>query len=71
MTTARELRFAFTFDDYDAAPRLFCGVLGLETLENLDHAGGRGIILRIPSATLELFDRDQGRVMDELEMGRR
>ncbi|MPZ92390.1 MAG: VOC family protein, partial [Actinobacteria bacterium] len=55
MTAARELRFAFTFDDYEAALRLFRDVFGLETIEELDHEGGRGVILRVPSATLELF----------------
>lgn len=70
MTQARELRFAFTFDDYEAALRLFRDVLGLETIEDLDHPGGRGVILRVPSATLELFDLAQGRVVDEIEVGR-
>ena len=70
MTAARELRFAFTFDDYEAALRLFRDVFGLETIEDLDHEGGRGVILRVPSATLELFDRAQGEVVDGIEVGR-
>ena len=70
MTAARELRFAFTFDDYEAALRLFRDVFGLETIEDLDHEGGRGVILRVPSATLELFDLAQGKVVDEIEVGR-
>jgi predicted enzyme related to lactoylglutathione lyase len=70
LTPARELRFAFTFDDYDAALRLFRDVFELETIETLDHPGGRGVILRVPSATLELFDLAQGRVVDEIEVGR-
>lgn len=70
MTTARELRFAFTFDDYDAALHLFRDVFRLETVMDLDHEGGRGVILRVPSATLELFDRGQGRVVDNIEVGR-
>ena len=70
MTAARELRFAFTFDDYEAALRLFRDVFGLETIEDLDHEGGRGVILSVPSATLELFDRAQGEVVDDIEVGR-
>ena len=31
MTEARELRFAFTFENYDAAVRLFRDVFGLRT----------------------------------------
>jgi catechol 2,3-dioxygenase-like lactoylglutathione lyase family enzyme len=70
MTAARELRFAFTFDDYEAALRLFRDVFGLKTIEDLDHEGGRGVILRVPSATLELFDLAQGEVVDDIEVGR-
>ena len=71
MTSAREVRFAFIFDDYEAALHLFRDVFGLKTLEDLDHQGGRGIILRVPSATLELFDREHGAFVDEVEAGRR
>jgi catechol 2,3-dioxygenase-like lactoylglutathione lyase family enzyme len=70
MTTARELRFAFTFDDYDGAVRLFRDVLGLETLMDLERQGGRGVILHVPSATLELFDVRHTQVIDEIEAGR-
>jgi catechol 2,3-dioxygenase-like lactoylglutathione lyase family enzyme len=70
MTHARELRFAFIFDDYDAALHLFRDVFGLETLKDLDHQGGRGVILRVPSATLELFDREHGQLVDDVEVGR-
>jgi hypothetical protein len=55
-----ELRFAFIFDDYEAALELFRDVFWLEILKDLDHQGGRGVILRAPSATLELFDREHG-----------
>jgi hypothetical protein len=36
MTPARELRFAFVFDDYDAALHLFSDVFGLDAI--LDHS---------------------------------
>jgi catechol 2,3-dioxygenase-like lactoylglutathione lyase family enzyme len=70
MPPARELRFAFIFDDYDAALRLYRDVFGLETVEELDGQGGRGVILRVPAATLELFDLDYGRLVDDVEVGR-
>jgi catechol 2,3-dioxygenase-like lactoylglutathione lyase family enzyme len=60
MTPARELRFTFVFHDYDAALHLFRDVFGLETVLDIDHEGGRGVILKVPSATLEVFDRAQG-----------
>lgn len=70
MGRARELRFAFTVDDFDAAVRLFRDVLGLETLMDLEEQGGRGVILQVPSATLELFDIRHTDVVDEIEVGR-
>lgn len=70
MNSARELRFAFIFDDYDAALHLFRDVFGLETMEDLDDQGRRGVILKVPSATLELFDREYARFVDEVEVGR-
>jgi len=70
MVAARELRFAFTFDDYETALGLFRDVFELETIMELDSEGARGVILRVPSATLELFDRGQGRLVDDIEVGR-
>ena len=70
MVAARELRFAFTFDDYETALGLFRDVFELETIMELDSEGARGVILRVPSATLELFDRGQGRLVDDVEVGR-
>lgn len=70
MTTARELRFAFTFDEYDEALRLFHDTLGLDVIETFDHQGGRGVILRVPHATLELFDDEHTRMVDDIEVGR-
>ena len=69
MTNARELRFAFTFEDYDAAVHLFRDVFGLPTLMDLQAQGGRGVILSVPSATLELFDPRHTDVVDEIEAG--
>ena len=69
MTEARELRFAITFEDYDAAVRLFRDVFGLRTLMDLEQQGGRGVILSVPSATLELFDERHTDVVDEIEAG--
>jgi len=69
MTPARELRFAFVFDDHEASLRLFRDVFGLETVEEFEHNGGRGVILRVPAATLELFDPRYGRHVDDIEVG--
>jgi len=68
-TGARELRFAFVLDDLDRAMHLFHDVFGLEIVEELERDGGHGAILRVPAATLELFDRRHGDVIDEIELG--
>lgn len=70
MTDARELRFAFVLDDFDAALHLFRDVFGLEAMEEFRRDGGSGVILRVPSATLELFNPEYGRYVDEVEVGR-
>jgi catechol 2,3-dioxygenase-like lactoylglutathione lyase family enzyme len=71
MVPARELRFAFIFDDYDTALHLFRDVFGLEVMLSVDHESGKGVILKVPSATLEVFDRAQGNHVDDVEVGRR
>jgi uncharacterized glyoxalase superfamily protein PhnB len=71
MPKARELRFAFVFDDYESALHLYRDVLGLEVLEEFDQQGGRGAIVRLPAATLELFDVRYGDLVDDVEVGRR
>jgi uncharacterized glyoxalase superfamily protein PhnB len=38
---------------------------------DLDEQGGRGVILKVPEATLELVDADHGGMVDEVEVGRR
>lgn len=71
MIPARELRFVLVFDDYEAAVRLYRDVFGLEVVMDLEADGGRGVILKVPAATLELADVEHGRIVDEVEIGRR
>jgi catechol 2,3-dioxygenase-like lactoylglutathione lyase family enzyme len=70
MIPVRELRFVLISDDYDSAVRLFRDTFGLEVMMDLEGDGGRGVILRIPAATLELADVEHGRIVDEVETGR-
>jgi uncharacterized glyoxalase superfamily protein PhnB len=70
MPLARELRFAFVFDDHDSALHLYRDVFGLEVIEEFEQHGGRGTILRVPAATLELFDVRYGDMVDDVEVGR-
>jgi catechol 2,3-dioxygenase-like lactoylglutathione lyase family enzyme len=69
MVLAREIRFVVVTEDYGPAVRLYRDVLGLEVLMDLEGQGGRGVILRLPAATLELVDADHDRFVDELEVG--
>ena len=71
MIRARELRFVFVVDDYEAAARLYRDVFGLEVVMDLEGDGGRGVILKVPVATLELADVEHGVIVDEIEVGRR
>jgi lactoylglutathione lyase len=69
MTVANELRFAFVIQDFDAGLRLFRDVLGLDSLMSFEHQGGHGVVLKVASATLELFDPTYGRYVDQVEVG--
>jgi predicted enzyme related to lactoylglutathione lyase len=71
MVPARELRFCFVIDDYEAAAHLYRDVFGLEVLMELDEQGGRGVILSVPEATLELVNEEHGGMVDDVEVGRR
>ena len=50
--------------------RLFRDFFRLDTLMDLEEQGGRGVILKVPSATLELFDVRHTDVVDGIEAGR-
>jgi catechol 2,3-dioxygenase-like lactoylglutathione lyase family enzyme len=71
MVPARELRFCFVIDDYEAAAHLYRDVFGLEVLMELDEQGGRGVILSVPEATLELVNAEHGGMVDDVEVGSR
>jgi predicted enzyme related to lactoylglutathione lyase len=71
MSLAREIRFAFVFDDHDSALHLYRDAFGLEVSEEFQQQGGRGAILKVPAAALELFDARYGGLVDEVEVGRR
>ncbi len=69
MVQAREVRVVLVVDGYEAAARLFRDVFGLEVLMDLEGQGGRGLILKLPAATLEVVDAGHDRYVDELEVG--
>jgi tRNA(Arg) A34 adenosine deaminase TadA/catechol 2,3-dioxygenase-like lactoylglutathione lyase family enzyme len=67
----RELRFALTVEDYEAAHRFYAEALGLPVIEQWEGPRGRGAVLDAGRATFELLSADQAALVDEIEVGRR
>jgi lactoylglutathione lyase len=65
-----EARIALTVDDYDRAVSFYRDALGLPEVESWDRPNGRGTILDLGKATLELFDRLQAETLETIEVGR-
>ncbi len=66
----REFRIALTVEEFDQAVRFYRDALGLETRQSWADADGRGVILELPRATLEILDRPQADAIDRIETGR-
>jgi len=71
MTTVREFRVAVTVADFDAALKLYRDTFGMPLVESWDTQEGRGAVLELPRATLELLDVEHSHWVDESEVGRR
>jgi lactoylglutathione lyase len=65
----RELRFAYTVDDYRGAVRFYRDVLGLPVIQEWDEPTGSGAILDAGRATLELLSVSQSELVDRIEVG--
>jgi lactoylglutathione lyase len=65
----RELRLAYTVDDYEAAVRFYRDALGLPVIEEWEQPTGSGAILDAGRATLELLSVDQSALVDRIEVG--
>jgi lactoylglutathione lyase len=68
-TPVRELRLAYTVEDYDDAVRFYRDALGLPVIQEWDQPSGRGAILDAGRATLELLSVDQSELVDRVEVG--
>ncbi len=66
-----EMRVALTSHDYDRLLKFYCTGLGLEPAQIWDNEQGKGLILNLGIATMELFDEDQANTVDQIETGRR
>jgi lactoylglutathione lyase len=67
----KALRLVIETEDFDAALAFYRDALGLPERESYEGAGGARVsILGIESATLELSNPAQVRLIDEVEVGR-
>lgn len=65
-----ELRVALTTQDYDRLVKFYCAGLGLDPAQIWNDGQGKGLVLNMGVATLELFDETQARTVDQIEVGR-
>ncbi len=66
-----EMRVALTSRDYDRLLQFYCAGLGLEPAQIWNNEQGKGLILDLGRAMLELFDEAQAQTVDRIEAGRR
>lgn len=70
MTNVNQLRLIVETEDFEAALAFYRDVLGLPEQESYEGAGGaRVAILTVPTATLEISNPAQVRLIDEVEVG--
>jgi len=66
-----EMRVALTTKGYERLLQFYCDGLGLKPAEVWNNEQGKGLILDLGHATLELFDEAQAQTVDQIEAGRR
>ncbi len=66
-----ELRVALTTRDYERMVKFYCDGLGLEPAQLWNNGQGKALILDMGHATLEVFDEEQARTVDQIEAGKR
>jgi lactoylglutathione lyase len=71
MEAARQFRVALTVDNFESALSFYRDVVGLRVQQEWSTAHGRGIVLSIKEATLEILDRAHAEMVDTIEVGSR
>jgi catechol 2,3-dioxygenase-like lactoylglutathione lyase family enzyme len=66
-----EMRVTLTSSDYDRLLNFYCAGLGLEPAQIWNNEQGKGLILNLGIATMELFDEAQAQTVDQIEVGQR
>lgn len=64
-----QLRLVVETKDFDAALAFYRDALGMPELEAYSEGDARVVILSVPSATLELSNPAQVRLIDDVEVG--
>jgi catechol 2,3-dioxygenase-like lactoylglutathione lyase family enzyme len=65
----RELRLAYTVENYEGSLAFYRDALGLPVLEEWSQPTGSGAVLDAGRATLELLSVDQSELVDRVEVG--
>lgn len=65
------MRVALTADEYEKQVSFYREGLGLEPSQVWPEDQGRALVLDLGRATLEVFDEEQAKTVDDLEVGRR
>lgn len=66
-----ELRVALTTGDYERLVKFYCDGLGIEPAAIWNNGQGHALVLNLGIATLEIFDEEQAKTIDQIEAGRR
>lgn len=66
-----ELRVALTTSDFERSVKFYSDGLGIEPTQFWNNGQGRGLILNMGNATMEIFDEAQAHTVDQIETGQR
>jgi catechol 2,3-dioxygenase-like lactoylglutathione lyase family enzyme len=67
----KEFRVALTVADFDKCVSFYRDVIGLSVIQEWPSSEGKGILLSIEKATLEILDQRHAEWVDQMEVGRR
>jgi len=68
---AGELRIALTVENYEKSLSFYRNVLGLPLIQEWPSEEGRGALLSLKNATLEILDEAHAAWVDKMEAGKR
>ncbi len=66
-----EMRIALTVKDYEKSVKFYCEGLGIEPAAIWNNGDGKALMLEMGNASLEVFDENQAKLIDDMEAGKR